>query len=43
MHVTNVLVCCFAGSGSTGHQCFVPEVPSETQRHDDLPLQHAQG
>lgn len=42
MPVPNVLFC-FAGSGSAGHQCFVPEIPSEAQRHDDLPLQYAQG
>lgn len=32
-----------AGGGGAGHQCPVPEIPSEAQRDDDLPLQHAQG
>lgn len=41
--VTNTHLCCSAGGGSAGYQCSVPEIPSETQRHDDFPLQHAQG
>lgn len=36
------LVLFISGGGGAGHQLSVPEVSQEAQRHDELPVQHAQ-